>query len=281
MENQIDIKKAIESVELDLNSAWHYVNNIQGIYGDSASEAIISYQINCAIERAFTTLLLLSETLGLDNFRILIQKEYDNAKKQKDGLGSTCEDPDGDIQLIVYHDIRKLLKAFKSVYGLEDKNLTLVNITDILKACVYSFKQYGENAPASETELHESIENILRCVYPDLKHKPSITKPIKNFEPDTGIPSIKTLIEYKYITNNIDVKRVSEEILADTRGYISRDWDNFIYAIYETKRFKSEKQWNQHLIECGNPKNSQVIVLCGENSIKKRIPKCSSKQKKE
>jgi len=110
----------------------------------------------------------------------------------------------------------------------------------------------------------------LRCVFPNLKHKPQLTKPIKNFEPDTGLPSIRTLIEYKFISNKLQAKTAAEEVLADTRGYISREWETFIYVIYETRRIKPESEWKQLLKEC-NVQNTEIIVLSGEPVKKKAI----------
>lgn len=74
-----------------------------------------------------------------------------------------------------------------------------------------------------------------------------MSKPIKNFEPDTGLPSLKTLIEYKFISDKNDAKRVSDEIFADISGYASRDWDSLLFVIYETHRVIEEKKWKEHL----------------------------------
>jgi hypothetical protein len=57
---------------------------------------------------------------------------------------------------------------------------------------------------------------------------------------------------------------VSDEVLADTRGYFSRDWERFIYVIYEESRVKPESEWIQMLKECGVPSNTQILVLPGE-----------------
>jgi hypothetical protein len=108
------------------------------------------------------------------------------------------------------------------------------------------------------------IEGILKPVFPDLKYKLALTKQIKNFEPDTGIPSLTTLIEYKFLTRKIDVPKIADQILADTRGYISKEWTRFLYVIYETHRFRTEKDWNQLLEQSGVSANTTVVVLSGE-----------------
>lgn len=117
--------------------------------------------------------------------------------------------------------------------------------------------------------MHLRIENIIKCIYPDLIHEPSLTKPIKNFKPDTAIPSIKTLIEYKFITNKNDAKKVTDEILADTRAYSSKEWSNLLFVVYETNRIKHEKEWKQLIHECKAAKGTEIIVLSGEQPVQR------------
>jgi hypothetical protein len=82
--------------------------------------------------------------------------------------------------------------------------------------------------------------------------------------PDTGIQSLKTLIEYKFMSKQEDIQRITDEILVDSRGYVSSEWLRLFFVIYETNRFQTEKQWNQHLRQCGISENTKVIVLEGE-----------------
>jgi hypothetical protein len=89
-------------------------------------------------------------------------------------------------------------------------------------------------------------------------------KPIKNFEPDTGLPEVNTLVEYKFVSTKEEVKRVADEVLADTRGYTSKDWNRFIFVIYETKRMKSEIQWTELMKASGVGEDTQVVVISGE-----------------
>ena len=105
---------------------------------------------------------------------------------------------------------------------------------------------------------------MLKCVFPDLIHQPAITKRLKNFVPDTGLPEQKTLIEYKFISSPAEAKVISDQIVADVGGYISDQWDRFLYVIYETRRIWPEKQWTDHLRQCGAGENTSVIVISGE-----------------
>jgi hypothetical protein len=140
------------------------------------------------------------------------------------------------------------------------------DIVEILRESLYSITdpRLFPHAPRCEDDVHRRIEGVLRCLFPDRITKPSLAKPIKNFQPDTGLPSIGTLVEYKFIANESRVSTVADEILADTRGYASREWRTFVYVIYETKRFRTEQQWNALLRAAEVPENTSVIVLSGE-----------------
>lgn len=139
-------------------------------------------------------------------------------------------------------------------------------VVDILRATIYSIidPKCFASPPSNEDQVHSRIEAILRSVFPNLRHKPTVAKPIKNFEPDTGLPSVETLIEYKFISTQADVKRVADEVLADTRGYVSKDWSQFVYVIYETKRLRSQVEWKELLRSSGVDESAQILVICGE-----------------
>lgn len=280
MNKQINIKDALEAVEADVNAACNVIRQLED-NNCYVSYAYPNEYMASRTEKAFTTLLLLAEALGLEEFRRLITKDLETARNRKDGLAAVeFLSEIGESELLASNDLFKTIHAFKSLYGLDKNDYSVVSLIDVLRNCEYSLTLgKGMDVPSDEHELHERIETILRCVYPDLKHKPEITKPIKNFEPDTGIPSARTLIEYKYVDSLETLKRVSDEILADTQGYKSKNWGNFIYLIYETKRFQSEKKWRLHLEECGNPENTDVIVIRGEQPKKKAKAKNKTARK--
>jgi hypothetical protein len=125
--------------------------------------------------------------------------------------------------------VRQYARAFDTTFGSASPSTVTKDLIDILRATVYSItdEECFSSPPSNEAEMHVRIEAVLRCVFPDLRHKPTIGKPIKNFEPDTGLPSVQTLIEYKFVGSKADVKRVADEVLADTRGYVSKEW---VYA---------------------------------------------------
>lgn len=221
-------------------------------------------QIDYYIESAFIHTLVLLDKLNLSRTYEQVRGIFEKA--QKEGFRESRHGID-EPYLFWSAEIYDYLQAIGNSYNIHPfSNLVLKDIVSILRATLYSItdKTIFNNPPINENEVHSRIEAVLKCIFPDLKHKPFITKPIKNFEPDTGLPSVRTLIEYKFISTQKDAKRISDEVLADTRGYFSRDWEKFIYVIYETSRIRPETEWIQLLRESGVQSNTQILVLSGE-----------------
>ena len=84
-------------------------------------------------------------------------------------------------------------------------------VVQIIRQAEYTMEGLNKH-PNSEKELDEFMENLFKPIYPDLLSTPTLPKSIKNFEPDTGIPSLRLLIEYKYVASKEQVKKVTDEI---------------------------------------------------------------------
>jgi hypothetical protein len=236
-----------------------------GVLGYGDSELNTPNTAAWAIEVAFLKLLTATDILDLKSLKPLILEDIKVAKSTEDGFADEKMGPDEPYPKWMGR-FYQYLRAIETIGGAEIEHSVTKDLTEILRATEYPItdvKLFG-SVPNSEDDVHRRIEGILRCVFPDLKHKPRITKQIKNFEPDTGLPGIQTLIEYKFIAKATDAPIIADQILADTRGYHSREWNSFVYVIYETNRFKPEREWNQMLRECGVPDNTSVIVLSGE-----------------
>ncbi len=257
-----DISKSLKQIHELLNEADHvFEKNHSGRKDDyDVPEMQIEYYINSA----FIHTLVLLDKLNLSKTYEQANEVYNRAKKN--GFMETrmgVNEP----YLIWSAQIYNFLEAIGNSFNVYPfLNLISKDVITILRATIYSItdKNIFSKPPQNESDVHARIEAVLKCIFPDLKHKPSISKPIKNFEPDTGLPSVRTLIEYKYISSLQDAKRVCDEVLADTRGYLSIEWEKFIYVIYETLRVKPETEWIQLLKESGVQDSTQIIVLSGE-----------------
>jgi len=218
------------------------------------------------VDKAFIQMLNLLEQLQLISEHKIVEAMYQKAK-----TGNLTENKLGHEEpyLVWIENLQMHLDIIIESYGIHSQHRTkLFKLKKMISRTLYPIcdpKNY-ETPPQKEADVHERIESILKCHYPKLKRKPRINKPIKSFEPDSGIPSIKTLIEYKFVNDISDVKRIADEILADTRGYVSSDWKNFLFVIYETRRIRSEDEWNNLLRDCELGSNYEALVLHGDTN---------------
>lgn len=275
MKDTIDIQLAIQNLKTHLSEASNYF-----------SKWIMSgedwFEPSWLIESCFLQLLTVAEALDLPEFRRMAYEEYSAVKVSNKGFTESEIDPDGDPYSIVLGRIRCYTHVLENLFPTDKETTVTKDLLQIIRDIHYVITDTAvfQNTPKNEKDVHLRIEAILKCVFPDLKHKPALTKQIKNFEPDTGIPSLRTLVEYKYLSRREDIGPIADQVLADTRGYTSKDWTRFLYVIYETNRFRTESDWNLFLRESGVPINTTMVVLGGEPSAKEQVNK-RRKQTKE
>jgi hypothetical protein len=274
MKQIIDIQEAIHKLKDEINEAYRYF--------DEWIERGSDYkEPSWLIEVCFLYLLAITEALGLEELRKMIYLEYSEVKNSKEGFTKAGQSPDGEPYSIVLARIRQFSYTLESFFPTEDRTKITKDLLQIIRDIHYVItdKELFRTIPGNEKDVHLRIEGILKCVFPDLKHKPTLTKQIRNFVPDTGIPSIETLIEYKFLSRREDIATIADEVLADTRGYTSKDWNRFLYVIYETNRIRPERDWNQFLRQSGVPENTTIVVLGGEPARRKRKKKWSPPKK--
>lgn len=254
-----NITLAIAAIEMSIREAQRYCDQYHQAYHDESDLANMEYYV----ERSFSELLVLLDHLALRATYERVNADYAEAKKT--GFDQTDEH-EGDFYPKWTGRVRMIADAVASTYGLAKTAQSEVHdLKAMLKRAVYAICDVSvfPKPPGNEADVHRRLETILKCHYPDLKSKPVLTKPIKNFEPDTGIPSAKTLLEYKFISNKAEAKRVADEILADASGYRSRDWANLLFVIYETNRVLPEDEWRNLLQDCDLYEGFDAIVLSG------------------
>lgn len=257
--NEIDPITALLNLDAQIDNAYSHFSRWIEWSDEWADPAWLT-------ESCFIQLISISESLNLTKLRDMICDEYKNAKGAPDGFNASGKDPDGEPYSIPLGRIRCYQRALQHMFPSDKKTTVTKELLQIIRDIHYTIADTAvfKSPPSDEKSVHLRIEAVLKCVFPDLKHKPTLSKQIKNFEPDTGIPSISTLIEYKFLARKEDIGPIADQLLADTRGYISKDWSRFLYVIYETKRFKRESDWNLFLREAGVPANTTIVVLSGE-----------------
>jgi len=88
----------------------------------------------------------------------------------------------------------------------------------------------------SEREVQDILYLVLRSYFDDLIDEEATPKFGHKFhKPDFAIPSLRLLIEVKYAYQKDDFKKLEQEIMVDTKAYLSntQDYDRILVFIYD------------------------------------------------
>jgi len=263
MENQLQIhvEQALEGIEDLVRQARDYGERVIGGAYDEIDEVIAGDNI----EQACLSIIALLEQYPHthNTLREEATSLYISVKEKPLAIKVV----NGDPYLVWPYKARSIVDIFKKLHIKQQKDIVqeISPLLDAIKNSEYFItnpKVFGK-VPDSENDVHLRIEGLLKCLYSEVEHKPRIPKPIKSFEPDTGIRSLRTLVEYKFIKTAEDGKKILDQILADIGGYQTDDYDKFIFVIYETKRVFPLSDWSR-AIEASHPPNQiEIVVIRG------------------
>lgn len=88
----------------------------------------------------------------------------------------------------------------------------------------------------SEREIQDILYLVLRSYFDDLIDEEAMPKFGHKFhKPDFAIPSLRLLIEVKYAYKKDDFKNLEQEIIIDTKAYLTntQDYDRILVFIYD------------------------------------------------
>jgi hypothetical protein len=222
-------------------------------------------RVTWTLTSAWRTIISLLQERGQSFLAESALHEYENFKSSP---MEAKTDPDGEPYLVSSAHAWRWAELLRRLYvktKLPPLSAAVQDIEQIIRRAethLCDLSVFGWR-PTEEDDVHHRLEGVLGCIFPDIKHTPTIDKPIKSFKPDTGIPSRRALIEYKYITDKAAGKCILDQILADISGYTSDRYDHFIFVIYETQRVFPEEQWVSHLTSDGIGERVQVILIKG------------------
>lgn len=259
--NMTLVNQTINHIEELVKNAQEYSTRVIDGIADGYDRDIAEN----AIMQACLDFIILTEQYPDNHGTLIDEAKILRAGVQKEPFKS--KNIEGDIYTVWPWELAALVRIFK-VLHIEGKDEVSPDIALLMGALKNSElyitdRRVFSTVPREESDVHYRIEGMIKTVYPDTIRKPRLSKPIKSFEPDTGIPSLKTLIEYKYIEKYDDGKRILDEVFADILGYQSEDYSRFIFVIYETYRLFSFDDWNAAIKKSKPPSEIHVVLLKG------------------
>ncbi len=245
------------------------------VWGGNEDERRDKYYVPSAIEDAYLFAIALAEKHGLN-----LMADYIKSRKPKFGpdlLEAYYSEVLGEPLLLSTFPLYDMIKTIRELYLPEQPIETSIfesewtNVRKILSnlplcATAFSYEL------SSEANLDIFAETILRGMYPELNSNPSIDLPNSYTLPDTGIPNIGLLIEYKYLYNESDFsKRVRNEMQADVRNWAGTEkWTGLIFCVYQQRSFFSEESIHKTLIKDSTIfKHLSVVLITGAGESRK------------
>jgi len=180
-----NLEESLKSIDKNLSEAHEILDRNPGL---GREYDIPEIQAEYHLESAFIQTLVLLDRLNLSRTYDKFNEIYAKAKNKgilKTALG------DDERYLVWSSEIYTYLTAIGNSYNINPFSTKFCSdLINILRSTLYSItdKNIFSSSPLNEDDVHKRIEGVLKCVFPDLKNKPVITKAIKNFIPDTGLP---------------------------------------------------------------------------------------------
>lgn len=234
------------------------------------------YFVPSEIEEAYVFAIALAEKHSFN-----LMADYIKSRKPKFGpdlLESYYSDLVGEPILLSTFPLYDMIRTIRELYLPEQTTETRVfesewttarKILGNLPLCAATIG-YEFN---DEATLDRFAETVLRGTYPDLNSNPSVELPTSYTLPDTGIPNIGLLIEYKYLRSESSFNlHVRDEMQADVRNWAgTQKWTGLIFCVYQQRVFFSEDSIYKTLTKDNTTfKHLSVVLITGAGESKKQ-----------
>lgn len=135
------------------------------------------------------------------------------------------------------------------------------NILQLLANLAHSATRMKQEI-RSESHLDDLAEGILVAASPDLNSDPTINLTDSYRQPDTEIPSLKALVEYKFLSKKQDKRRIIDEMQADIRNYAGHGFTRLVLVVGQTGEFFLQEKLRAILLkEPSSLERIDVIVI--------------------
>lgn len=259
----MDIQTSIDVLEQQLEE----IGNLQGESAESSTFVRWKEATKRRIKRVFG-----KESKHYSNFSsisytswVVVMDEYRQRRIDREAYLEALATAKTRL-LVMIDDLKERLESDEPTLGFSrDVDMHsldgLVNVSRRFRECC----QYVEPPPSNEREVQDILWIMLRSHYDDLVREETLPKfGVKSYKPDFGIPSIRLLVEVKFIGEPTDASSIQEELLADASGYIndSSNYDSLVVFVYDAvHKLRDSRKFAEDLTSVDGI--SETIVVPG------------------
>ncbi len=178
-----------------------------------------------------------------------------------------------------FHELSLLLVVLKDNWG-SGWATNRARSVDFVKGTLREFlpcarRDLKADLIRSEADVQRIVWSILRPTFPDLVDEDYLPQfGAKNYKPDFGIPSLRLLIEAKYVSASKAIGELQDELQADIVGYreSTSEYDAILFFIYDT-RGEVAAHTELHRVIKEQTNVADVIVVVGPGPAMATKPK--------
>jgi hypothetical protein len=216
------------------------------------------------IENALRGIGALAERLRVPS----IERECTNLRKDSKFLKATSRPFDGDIHSDA---LSKAYSCFAPLRAMSNaKAITSHGVLrNILNKTAVIIKDRGL-VPRNESDVRNAILEVCNYSFIDAMREVGIPRILKHTKGDIGVPSLRTMIEFKFINSKSEMKSSLDGVYADMKGYKHNDWDTFYGVFYMTQPFYTQEDVEKEFEMVSADKTWTPIVVHGPGTRTKR-----------
>jgi hypothetical protein len=212
------------------------------------------------IEKAYRDTGILAERLSLPIFAAEVNAE----RRANSPRFADNEYTHHDVLPHVPH-LACVRAHFESLRAMTDAASTTVH--DVFKRMLQNTGKLIDQRhldPRSETAVRNQMLDFLRLAFDDVRKEVPIQKPFKTYRADIGVPALRAIAEYKYVSTKNEMKICLDGIYADMKGYGQDDaWRNFYAVLYMTGPFYHQEEVEHEFALVNADVNWTPIVVQG------------------
>ncbi|MGB9991015.1 hypothetical protein [Pseudoduganella rhizocola] len=228
---------------------------------DADNHKIAIHVLEYHLQRTLRAIGALAERLGTPS----IEREVSALRQDRAKLQATTREYD-DLHseaLAIARSCFAPLRAMTDAHKVTAQDV----FRNIISKTAVMLGNMGK-APTSEAEVRNAVFEVCSYSFPDAIKEVGIPKLLKTYKGDLGIPSLRTMVEFKFITSPAEMKAALDGVYADMKGYNHPDWDTFYGVFYMTEPFYTQDDVEREFKFVGADRSWTPIVVQGRGARK-------------
>ncbi|PNA00939.1 MULTISPECIES: hypothetical protein [unclassified Pseudomonas] len=218
-----------------------------------------SQELQTHLQAAFREICLLAEKLGVPQGLSTFQRDFENA------LGTSELEPCMNEGRGFSPALKVLEVFFNSLQVISGHTRTTANqaFEHILRSTPKMFDDLFA-PPANEAEVRNAVLKVAQFAFPDIQREAVIPGSLKLHRTDLAVPSLRTVVEFKFARTLTTAKSCVDEFYSDMKAYTqTHQWAHFYAVLYIRGNFMTQVDLDQAFKEKNADRNWTPILLTG------------------